>query len=108
LADDPVPNSIERYRQIYVYEVATGIRIPKYSNIGLVDPSRGKVYLRDIKFDLSNKIRITVKPDSFDIAPKYNQLVNIYEADITVTAEQDTVSVLGSTGLSNYKTFPRH
>jgi len=108
LADDPVSDSIERYRQIYVYEVSTGIRIPKYSNVGLVDPSRGKVYLRDIKFDLSNKIRITVKPDSFDIAPKYNQLVNIYEADITVTAEQDTVSVLGSTGLSNYKTFPRH
>jgi hypothetical protein len=108
LSDEPIEGSTENLRRLFVYSIDTGLPLKAYTDVGYIDPSRGKVHIKNIKFDLSNKIRITVKPDSFDIAPKYNQLVNINEADIMVTAEQDTVSVLGATGLSNYKTFKRH
>lgn len=106
--DDPIEGSTANLRRIYIFNVTTGLRIEKYSDVGYIDPNNSTVYLKDIKFDLSNVVRITVKPDSFDIAPKYNQLVNIDASEITVTAEQDTVSVLGSAGLSEYETFSRH
>lgn len=107
LADEPIVGSAP-LRRIYVYDVLGGDKIDRYSNVGYIDPEASTVFLKNIKFDLSNYIRITVKPDSFDIAPKYNQLVNISSSDIVITSEIDTVSTLGSTGLSAYETFSRH
>ena len=106
-ADEPIVGS-EPLRRLYVYSVATGDKIVKYSDVGVVDPLASTVTIKNLKFDLSNIVRITVKPESFDIAPKYNQLINIDSNAITITSEQDTVSTLGSTGLSAYETFSRH
>lgn len=106
--DEPILGSSNNLRRIYVYEVTTGLKIEKYSDVGYIDPVNSTVFIKNIKFDLSNYVRITAKPDSFDIAPKYNQLVNIDPSEIKVTAESDTVSSLGSSGLSDYETFSRH
>lgn len=107
LADEPIVGE-EPKRRIYVYKVSDGFKLLNYTDVGYIEPEKANVVLKDIKFDLSNEIFIYAKPDSFDIAPKFNQLVSISTDDITVVGELDSVSLLGSTGLSSYKTFKRH
>ena len=54
---------------------------------------------------------VYVDPNSFDIAPKFNQLVSIEQDEtpgVTVTGEEDTISTLGSVGAATYTTFSRH
>lgn len=106
LSDEPIVGQTSR--RIFVVNNATNIKIAKYANVGDIDPVKGTVNLKNLKFDLSNFITIYAKPDSFDISPKYKQLLNIPTDTIKVTSEVDTVSLLGSTGLSGYQTFTRH
>ena len=104
-SDQPIENNTNR--KVVVINNATGEVIPKYSNVGTVNPEKGTVTLTNIKFDLSNFVTIYAKPDSFDISPKYKQLLIIPAETISITSELDTVSLLGSTGLSDYQTFGR-
>jgi hypothetical protein len=104
--DEPIGASTTR--RIFVINHATSEKITKYSDVGLINPTKGTVYIKNIKFDLSNFVTIFAKPDSFDISPKYKQLLNIPSATIDIGSELDTVSLLGSTGLSSYQTFTRH
>ena len=106
LSDEPIVGQTSR--RIFVVNNATNIKIAKYANVGNINPVKGTVTLKNIKFDLSNFITIYAKPDSFDISPKYKQLLNIPTDTIKVTSEIDTVSLLGSTELSGYQTFTRH
>ncbi len=106
LSDEPIDG--QSSRRIFIVNNATNLKISKYANVGNIDPVKGTVNLKNIKFDLSNFITIYAKPDSFDISPKYKQLLNIPTDTIKVTSEIDTVSLLGSTGLSGYQTFTRH
>lgn len=95
-------------RQIYVYAVNTGFEIPKYSNVGTIDPESGLVSIVDFKFDVSNLIEIQVKPDSYDLAPSFNQLLRVCRNNLTVDGEVDTADLLGSTGINKYRTAPRN
>ncbi len=106
LSDEPINGSTDR--RIFVINNGTSEKISKYANVGTIDPVKGTVNLKNIKFDLSNFITIYAKPDSFDISPKYKQLLTIPTGTIKITSELDTVSLLGSTGLSSYQTFTRH
>ncbi len=106
LSDEPIEGQTNR--RIYVVNHATNLKIDKYANVGDINPVKGTVTLKNIKFDLSNFITVYAKPDSFDISPKYRQLLTIPTDTIKVTSELDTVSLLGSTGLSGYQTFTRH
>jgi hypothetical protein len=105
LSDEPIADSLNR--TIFAINHSNSEKIEKYSNIGTIDPIKGTIRLKNIKFDLSNFVTIYVKPDSFDISPKYKQLLNIPTETIIVKSELDTVSLLGSTGLSSYQTFTR-
>jgi len=107
LKDEPLVGQ-EPLRNIYMVDTTTGYKVTGATSIGTVNPSKGTVTLNNLKFDLSNEITLTVKPDSFDIAPKYKQLIRIVPAEIVVEGESDSVSILGSTGLSGYTTFSRH
>ena len=106
LSDEPING--QSNRRIFVVNNATNLKIDKYANVGDINPVKGTVTLKNIKFDLSNFITVYAKPDSFDISPKYRQLLTIPTDTIKVTSELDTVSLLGSTGLSGYQTFTRH
>lgn len=107
IADESLTGQ-EPLRRLYLLNVNTGEKLESYTNIGYANPTTGNVYIQDIKFDTSNKIKIYAKPDSFDIAPKYDQLITISPDELVITSELDTVSKLGSTGLSSYNTFSRH
>lgn len=98
----------EPKRRLFIYDNNSGLKIAKYADVGIVDVVAGVVTIKDIKFDLSNIIEITASPNSYDVSPKYNQLLQLCTVNTTINGELDTVSLLGSTGLSEYTTIPRH
>ena len=96
-------------RSIFLRSATTGDIL--LSNIGILYPERGLVEINSLKIDSTDTILFFVDPDSYDIAPKFNQLVSI-EADetpgIRVTGEEDTIALLGSAGAPGYTVFSRH
>ena len=81
------------------------------SNAGTIMPTTGTIELNQIQIDSTGTLFVYVDPNSFDIAPKFNQLVSIEQDEtpgVTVTGEEDTISTLGSVGAATYTTFSRH
>lgn len=81
------------------------------SNAGTIMPTTGMIQLNQIQIDSTGTLFVYVDPNSFDIAPKFNQLVSIEQDEtpgVTVTGEEDTISTLGSVGAATYTTFSRH
>ena len=108
LGDIPIGDGTNN-RIIQLLSAATGDVVA--ANIGTLYPEEGLIQISNINVTSTNSILIYANPDSYDIAPKFNQLVTI-ELDetpgITITGEQDTIAMLGSTGASRYTTFSRH
>jgi hypothetical protein len=103
--DEPILNSTNR--NIYIYKLVQGNKC-KAADAGLITSSIGRVQLTGFRADDDTPIRITVLPNSFDIAPKRNQLLDIDQEFVTVTAEIDSIAVSGAGGSSSYTTTPRH
>jgi len=108
LIDIPDPNDYPN-RIVQIRNVNSGaITNPA---AGYIYPLDGKVVLDKITIQSSDVLLIFVTPNSNDIAPKYNQIINI-EFDetpgITVTGEEDKIAILGAQGAATYTTFPRH
>jgi hypothetical protein len=80
------------------------------SDAGYLLPSSGQVILTSFNPDsiIGNYIQINASPDSNDIAPKLNQLLQINMDDTTVTPEVDTIATGGVAAGIGYKTTPRH
>ena len=57
---------------------------------------------------VGNEIHINAAPDSNDIAPKLNQLLEIDMGMTTVTPEVDTIATGGVVAGIGYRTTPRH
>ena len=53
-------------------------------------------------------IEITASPNSNDIAPKRNQLLQIDMNNVTVTPQIDTIATGGTVAGIGYETVPRH
>jgi hypothetical protein len=94
-------------RTVYIYKLVNGNRV-KIKDAGLIEPSLGKVTLSGFRPDNASPIRITVIPNSNDLAPKRNQLLEIDLLNTTVVGEIDTIAVAGSAGAINYTTTSRH
>ena len=69
---------------------------------GDVDVSKGTVTLHSFVPDTTAIIRVTVTPNSLDIAPKRNQLLNIDPSKVIVAAQVDTITTAGSSGSIDY------
>lgn len=95
-------------RTIKVVNNTTRATIPGYENVGTIVPSTGVVEITGVQFESTDNIQIICSPESNDIAPKFNQLVQIDASEITITSELDTISAYGTTGSSEYTTFARH
>jgi hypothetical protein len=94
-------------RTVYIYKLVNGNRI-KIKDAGIIEPAVGKVTLSGFRPDDNTSIRITVVPNSNDLAPKRNQLLEINLLSTTVIGEIDTIAVAGSAGAINYNTTARH
>lgn len=95
-------------RRLFFYDAGTELKLSAYKDVGTVNSDTGIVTLNSIKFDNANDIAITIKPDAFDLAPRFNQLLNINADDVTVTMSQDTISANGLSGTPDYATFSRY
>ena len=77
------------------------------NNAGTVDVENGKLTLNNFQPDTTDAIRLTLIPNSLDIAPKRDQLIDIDNLRLTITPEIDTIAVAGSSGSINYSTTSR-
>lgn len=94
-------------RTVYIYRVISNSRI-RIRDAGTIFLNEGRIVLENFIPDSAQQIRVTVSPNSNDIAPKRNELLKISFELSSVVGEIDTVSVAGSIGAINYTTTPRH
>ena len=80
------------------------------NDAGYIMPSAGQVVITAFNPDsiVGNEIHINAAPDSNDIAPKLNQLLEIDMGMTTVTPEVDTIATGGVVAGIGYRTTPRH
>lgn len=97
-----------RNRRIYVYKIVNSKEVVVISDCGRLYPETGIVQLNNFRPDTTDQIRITIIPESLDIAPKRDQLISIDALRVNITAESDTIAVAGSSGAINYTTTSRH
>lgn len=103
-ADEAIDGSNDR--QVYMFKYVNGNAV-KVANCGTVYTSAGRVILNNFIPDVLTNIRITAIPDSNDLAPKRNQLLQIDPLSVTIAGEVDTIAVAGSSGAINYTTPSR-
>jgi len=104
--DIPITNSANR--QIIIYKIVDGQNITVENNCGIITPSTGKITLFGFGLPADNtSIKLTLTPNSLDIAPKRDQLLDIDNNAVTVTAQVDTISTAGSSGSINYNVNSR-
>lgn len=106
LGDEPITGSVTS-RRVFFYNAATQTKLQSYTDVGTIDSITGIITINSIKFDLTNDISVYVTPDAFDIAPKFNQLLQIIPSDVTVAMSPDSISTNGQSGASNFETFTR-
>jgi hypothetical protein len=103
--DSPISGSTNR--TVIVYKVVEGVNVTVIAEAGLIDVDKGTISLNSFAPTADTTIRITVIPNSLDLAPKRDQLLSIENTRVTITPEVDTISVSGSSGSITYSTTPR-
>lgn len=103
--DSPITGS--NNRTVYMYKVVNNTTI-RVMDVGLIYPTEGRVVIGGFIPDTATPIRITVLPDSNDLAPKRNQLLEIDLTSVTITGDIDTIAVAGAAGAVGYTTPSRH
>ena len=103
--DEAIEGKTER--RVYLYKLTAGVETVVLSDCGTVNAGTGKIVLNNFASYGSPTIKITVKPNSLDIAPKRDQLLSVSSAGVLIYPEIDTISVSGSTGSIDYATTSR-
>ena len=106
IGDIPITGESEK-RRLIVYKIVSGNNITVLNDVGEMDVSNGKLTLHSFAVNTNTDIRLTVVPNSLDLAPSRNQLLSIDSQRVNVTPEIDTISVAGSAGAINYTTTAR-
>lgn len=91
---------------IRIYYLVSGVRTYYDNTAGTIDYTAGTISIDNVSISrvdnvdnsASSQIRITATPDSFDIVPKRNQLLEIDLVNTTVTATVDTVAAGNDSG----------
>lgn len=105
LGDVPKTNSTDR--TVYLFRVVSGVKT-RLNAVGTVYAANGRVVVNGVQPDTTTAVTIYALPNSFDLAPKRNQLLDISSVQSTVTGEIDTIALAGSSGAITYTTTPRH
>jgi AraC-like DNA-binding protein len=104
---DPTKRAEYGDRTVYIYRLVSGNKI-RIRDAGRIYLSEGRVIIDNFIPDSATPIRITATPNSNDLAPKRNQLLQVSMAATSVTGEIDTIAVAGTAGAINYTTTSRH
>ncbi len=105
--DIPIDGSTNR--QVIVYKIVNSENVTVINNAGTIDVINGVITLNNFRpdDDSADTIRITVVPNSLDLAPKRDQLIAIDPLRVQITPSIDTISVSGSSGTIDYTTTAR-
>ena len=102
-------NTSSTTRQLQIFRMSsTNQKIISVENAGTVDTVNGIVTINSFNPSAitGSYITITVSPNSNDIAPKRNQLIEIDMDNVTVTPQIDTVATGGTIAGIGYTTTP--
>jgi hypothetical protein len=102
-----VPISGSTNRTVIVYKVVNNINVTEIADAGVIDVLKGTVTLNSFRPDTTDAIKITILPNSLDLAPKRDQLISIDNNSVVITPEIDTIAVAGSAGSITYNTTSR-
>jgi hypothetical protein len=94
-------------RKIIIYKIVDGNNVTVVNDAGILDSDKGTVTLHSFTGLTTDPIRVTLTPNSLDLAPKRDQLIAIDPLRVSITPSVDTISVSGSTGTINYNTPSR-
>jgi len=97
------------------YSISSGVRVYADSTAGIIDYAVGTININKIQISdiedvdgaTSTQIRFVVTPDSHDIAPIRNQLLELDFVNSSVNVSVDTVTT-GSSSTSTYNTASSH
>jgi hypothetical protein len=103
--DIPITGSTNR--KVIVYKVVNLENVTVINDAGLIDVLKGTISLNKFLPDATTSIKITVLPNSLDLAPKRDQLISIDNNSVTIIPEIDTIAVAGSAGSITYNTTSR-
>src|SRR5210317_444399 len=102
-----IPISGSSNRQVIVYKIVNSANVTVINNAGLINVEKGTIELNNFLPDTTAAIKITVLPNSLDLAPKRDQLISIDNNSVVITPEIDTIAVAGSAGSITYNTTSR-
>jgi len=94
-------------RRIYVYKIVDSKEVIAIADVGRLYPTTGKVQLNNFTPDNTDPIRITIIPNSLDLAPKRDQLISVDPLRVNISASIDTIALAGSSGTIDYDTTGR-
>jgi hypothetical protein len=103
--DIPIADSTKR--KVIVYKIVDGENVIVINDAGEIDVINGNVTLNNFTPETTSSIRVTVIPNSLDLAPKRDQLIAIDATRVTITPEIDKISVAGASGTIGYTTPSR-
>jgi len=95
---------------LQMYRIVNNTKVVTNTDIGYINATKGIVVLTAFSpsaFEGSN-IAITALPNSNDVAPKRNQLLQIDMTLVSVTPEIDTIATGGTSAGIGYATTPSH
>ena len=102
-----VPINGSTNRTVIVYKVVNNVNVTAIANAGVIDVLKGTITLNSFRPDTTDAIKLTILPNSLDLAPKRDQLISIDNNSVVITPEIDTIAVAGSAGSINYNTTSR-
>ena len=102
-----LPKGTTTDRIVYLYRYVGGVKT-SIRAVGTIYATTGQVVINGVQPDTTDPIRITVVPNSNDLAPKRNQLLDIDLVYSQVIGDIDTIAVGGSAGAVSYTTPSRH
>jgi len=94
-------------RKVMVYKVINGVNQVVIPDAGLIDVLNGVITLNNFTVDEVTEIRVTIIPNSLDIAPKRNQIINIDASRILASGGIDQIAYSGPSGTIDYSTTSR-
>jgi len=94
-------------RKVIVYKTVDAQTQIVVAEAGLIDTLNGVITLNNFIVDAPTDIRVTITPDSLDIAPKRNQIINIEASRILASGSIDQIAYSGPSGTLEYTTTSR-
>lgn len=105
-----IHNDVGATHTVQMYKILNNTEIVTISDIGYMIAPEGIIVLNGFNPSAieGTSITFTAQPNSWDIAPKRNQLVSIRMENVTITPQIDTIATGGTSAGIGYETTPRH